>query len=101
MPDFAPIFAASDFLVQLRAAELGVGAIILSAKTGKRGDAGLLVPLPIELGRMRVGLHLVCARSALAVPRVRAVAALLADELVAGARVARGGQGAAPSTRRQ
>jgi len=90
IPDFVPIFAADDFLVQLRAAELGVGAVILSARTSKHAGATALVPLPIDLGRMRVGIHLVCARSALAVPRVRAVAELLAAELSPGARVARG-----------
>jgi hypothetical protein len=31
IPGFRPVFAADDFLVQLRAAEAGIGAIILSS----------------------------------------------------------------------
>jgi DNA-binding transcriptional LysR family regulator len=48
-----------------------------------------LVPLPIPLGPMKVGIYLVCARSALAVPRIRAVADLLTTELAPDARVPR------------
>lgn len=90
IPDFVPALAADDFLVQMRAAELGAGAIILSSKTSRLAGKSLLVPLPIELGSMKVGIHLVCARSALAVPRVAAVAKLLAAELAPEARVERG-----------
>jgi DNA-binding transcriptional LysR family regulator len=89
VPDFAPVFAADDFLVQMHAAEQGVGAIVLSRFTSRRATGPALVELPIDLGRMKVGIHLVCARSALAVARVRAVADLLARELDPGARVAR------------
>jgi DNA-binding transcriptional LysR family regulator len=90
IPDFAPVFAADDFLVQLRAAELGVGAIVLSAKASALAGARSLVPLRLSLGPLTVGIHLVCARSALGVPRVRAVAELLARELAPEARVPRG-----------
>jgi DNA-binding transcriptional LysR family regulator len=90
VPDFSPAFAADDFLVQLRAAELGAGAIILSSKTSRIAGKSALVPLPVHLGPLKVGIHLVCARSALAVPRVRAVAELLKAELVPHARVPRG-----------
>lgn len=89
IPDFAPVFASNDFLVQQRAAELGVGALILSEKTTRQSQSPTLVRLPIELGRMRVGIHLVCARSALTVPRVRAVADLLVAELSTTARIDR------------
>jgi hypothetical protein len=41
---------------------------------------------------MKTGIHLVCARSALAVPRVRAVAELLVKELAPSARPERGSQ---------
>jgi DNA-binding transcriptional LysR family regulator len=86
IPDFAPAFAADDFLVQLRAAEQGAGAIILSTKTSRHAGRSSLVQLPVDLGRMKVGIHLVCARSALGVPRVRAVAELLAKEITPQAR---------------
>lgn len=89
IPDFAPVFAADDFLVQLRAAQLGVGAVILSARTHRFAGKSGLVPIPISLGPLKVGIHLVCARSALVVPRVRAVAELLQAELAKGARVSR------------
>ncbi len=89
IPDFVPAFAADDFLVQLRAAEHGAGAIILSTRTCAHAGRSSLVQLPVNLGRMKVGIHLVCARSALAVPRVRAVADLLAKELTPTARTAR------------
>jgi DNA-binding transcriptional LysR family regulator len=87
--DFAPVFAADDFLVQMRAAELGLGAIILSSKTSRIAGRSALVPLPVALGPMKVGIYLVCARSALNIPRVRAVADLLSAELSPDARVQR------------
>jgi DNA-binding transcriptional LysR family regulator len=89
IPDFAPAFAADDFLVQMRAAEQGAGAIILSTKTSRHAGRSSLVQLPVDLGRMKVGIHLVCARSALSVPRVRAVAELIAKELTPRSRAER------------
>jgi DNA-binding transcriptional LysR family regulator len=89
IPDFVPAFAADDFLVQLHAAERGAGAIILSKATSRLVGPSGLVELPVELGRIKVGIHLVCARSALAVPRVRAVAEVLSAELAPSARVPR------------
>jgi DNA-binding transcriptional LysR family regulator len=89
IPDFAPALSADDFLVQMRAAELGAGAIILSSKTSRMAGKSALVKLPIALGPMKVGIHLVCARSALVVPRVRAVADLLTAALSPEARVDR------------
>ncbi|MBS2015292.1 MAG: LysR family transcriptional regulator [Deltaproteobacteria bacterium] len=89
IPDFAPAFAADDFLVQLRAAQLGAGAVILSASTSRLAGKSGLVRIDLGLGPLKVGLHLVCARSALAIPRVRAVADLLAAELTRAGRVPR------------
>lgn len=89
IPDFSPAFTADDFLVQMRAAELGAGAVVLSSRTSRIAGKSALVPLPIALGPMKVGIYLVCARSALAVPRVRAVADLLTAELSPAARVPR------------
>jgi DNA-binding transcriptional LysR family regulator len=90
VPDFSPAFAADDFLVQLRAAELGAGALLLSSKTSRLAGKSALVSLPVDLGPMKVGIYLVCARSALASSRVRAVAELLAAELSPRERVPRG-----------
>ena len=91
IPDFVPAFASDDFLVQLRAAEMGAGAIILSRNTSRHAGQSSLVPLPIALGPLQIGIHLVCARSALQIPRVRAVAELLALELSPEGRAPRGG----------
>ena len=95
IPDFAPAFASDDFLVQMRAAELGAGAIILSSRTSRIGGRSSLVSLPLSLGPMKVGIYLVCARSALAIPRVRIVAELLAAELAPEGRVPRSAGGGA------
>ncbi|MFO0742751.1 MAG: hypothetical protein U0270_43155 [Labilithrix sp.] len=83
------MFASDDFLVQLRAAERGVGAIVLSTKTSALAGAAPLVNLGIDLGPMKAGLHLVCARSSLTIARVRVVADRLVRELAPRARVAR------------
>jgi DNA-binding transcriptional LysR family regulator len=70
-----PVFTTDNWLVMVAAAEAGVGAMMLGTPLHERG----LVPLDIDLGPRGKGmLYLVCARSALDVPRVRAVA----DELV-------------------
>jgi DNA-binding transcriptional LysR family regulator len=76
---FRPVFTSDDFLVQLRAAEAGIGAVILSGFEGS--PRSTLVKLPIDLGRLTAEHQLVAARSALAVPRVRLVAEQLAAEL--------------------
>jgi len=77
IPGFAPAFAADDFLVQLRAAESGVGAIILGTLDPPRA----LVPLAVDFGKLTSTHELVGTRSSLAVPRVATIAKLLANEL--------------------
>ncbi|MFZ5441265.1 MAG: LysR family transcriptional regulator [Myxococcota bacterium] len=82
IPDFKPAFTADNYLVQIAACEAGVGAMV-SARVWHRfsRDSGL-VPLELDLGpHARSKLHLVCAKSALDVPRVRRVAELLVKEL--------------------
>ncbi len=90
IPGFRPSFACDDFLVQLRAAQAGLGAIFLGrvehrfSGRGGRPDFASghgLVELDLDLGDLRSTLHLACARSALAIPRVRAVADLLTSAL--------------------
>jgi DNA-binding transcriptional LysR family regulator len=82
IPDFRPSFASDDFLVQYRAAEVGVGAILLGRMASRFDRETPLVELDVrDLPRARTALHLVCAKSALWVPRIRAVADRLAAEL--------------------
>ncbi len=86
IPGFRPVFASDDFLVQLRAAEAGVGAIILGRFRSRLALPTPLLALRLDMGKLTSSLHLVCARSSLSIPRVRAVSELLARELDPGAR---------------
>jgi DNA-binding transcriptional LysR family regulator len=81
IPGWQPAFASDDFLVQLRAAEAGVGAIFLGRAKHRFSVKASLVELDLDIGDIRRSLHLVCAKSALSIPRVRAVAELLAAEM--------------------
>lgn len=83
IPNFRPSFAADDYVVQLRAAEAGLGAMFLQKVRHRFNRDSNLVPLGLDLGPHATGsLHVVCAKSALGVARVRAVAELLKDELI-------------------
>ena len=82
IPGFTPVFTADHFLVQLAAAEAGLGAMVLGRISHRFSRESTLVPLDLDLGEHgRQGLHLVCAKSALDIPRVRRVAELIVDEL--------------------
>lgn len=81
IPGWTPSFTTDDFLVQMRAAEVGLGAIFLGALRHRFSAPTNLVKLNLDLGPLRRSMHLLCARSALAIPRVRAVSDLLAREL--------------------
>jgi hypothetical protein len=83
IPGFRPVFASDDFLVQLRAAEAGVGAIVLGRFRSRLAPPTPLVEMKLNLGKLTSSLHLVCAPSSLFIPRVRAVGELLARELMA------------------
>jgi DNA-binding transcriptional LysR family regulator len=88
VPGFRPAFASDDFLVQVRAAEAGLGAIFLGRVRHRFSpERPALVELDVDLGDLRSTLHLACAKSALSIPRVRAVAdALVAEFEIAIAR---------------
>lgn len=92
VPGWTPSFATDDYLVMLRAAELGLGAIFLGRFrhrfTGLTQDAPL-VELDLDLRGATRTLHLLCAKGALAIPRVRAVVDALAGELAKVERPAR------------
>jgi DNA-binding transcriptional LysR family regulator len=81
IPGFAPVFGADDFLVQLRAAETGAGAIVLTRFRYRLEPPTTLVELAIDLRQPPAKTHLVAGRASLAIPRIRAVADLLAKEL--------------------
>jgi DNA-binding transcriptional LysR family regulator len=81
IPGFEPVFAATDYLVQIRAAEAGVGAIVFDRSVLRFPLPLPLVELDLSFGTIVSSLHLICARSALAIPRVKAVADVLTKEL--------------------
>lgn len=80
IPDFRPAFTSDNYLVQWRACEAGLGAMVLGRWPNRLALTSSLVPLDIDLGPHReTRMHLVCAKSASAVPRVRAVADLVLE----------------------
>jgi DNA-binding transcriptional LysR family regulator len=82
IPDFKAAFTSDSFLVQWRAAEAGVGAFITALGSHRFVRNSGLVPLDIDLGPFRQSqMHLVAAKSALEIPRVRAVAELLLEKM--------------------
>jgi DNA-binding transcriptional LysR family regulator len=82
VPGFAPSFASDHFLVNLAAAEAGLGAIVLARARHRFSRASSLIPLEVDLGPHRKGaMHLVCAKSALDIPRIRSVVDLISAEL--------------------
>jgi len=81
-PDMTPVFTSDNFLVQLAAAEAGMGAMVLPSAPHRFARRTRLVPLAVDLGPHATGeTHLVCARSAYDIPRIRLVADLLTQEL--------------------
>jgi DNA-binding transcriptional LysR family regulator len=102
IPGFAPAFTSDHILVQRRAAEAGLGAIILSHARHRFAAPSTLVKLNLSLGPYaKSTVHLVCPKSALEISRVRVVVDLLASELSAirkpGLRVTPGGERLAPA----
>lgn len=83
--DFAPAFASDSYLVQRAAVAAGVGAMILERPLHPLSGGRDLVEIDVGIGLPPGRLHLVCARSARGVPRVRAVTALLKEHLALGA----------------
>lgn len=82
IPNFKPAFSTDNFLVMLRALNAGLGAMVLPMLRHRFTEMRHLVPLRLSLGAYDTSeLHLVCAKSALDIPRVRTVAYRLKDEL--------------------
>jgi DNA-binding transcriptional LysR family regulator len=84
IPNFRPVFACDDYIVQQRAAEAGAGATFLPRLRHRFSRATELQELELDLGpHARGAMHLVSAKSALEIPRVKAVADLIAREFKA------------------
>jgi DNA-binding transcriptional LysR family regulator len=82
LPGFRPVFASNDILVQLAAAEHGVGAIVLPRVRHRYSRRSPLELLELDLGERAVSTaHLVVAKTALEVPPIRAVVELLQEEM--------------------
>ena len=98
VPSFLPTFSSDDFGVQLRAAEAGVGALFMQKVRHRFNRESELVPLGLDLGpHAKSGFHVVCAKSALGVARIRAVAELIAEELVHAEKLSQAAYGPVPS----
>jgi DNA-binding transcriptional LysR family regulator len=96
IPNFRPAFASDDYIVQLRAAEAGVGAVFMQKVRHRFNRDSNLVPLGLDLGpHAKSHVHVVCAKSALGVTRIRAVAELLKDELTYAEKLSTAAYGAA------
>lgn len=81
IPNFRPAFASDDYVVQKRACDLGLGAMILPrTRHPLVADTGLVeIPFPIPLPKGE--MHVVCAKSMEHVPRIRTAANALIREL--------------------
>lgn len=75
VPGVKPVFTSDDFSAQWRACEAGVGAMLRGYRFSYPSS---VVALDVELGPLATStLHVICARSALSVLRIRAVAELM------------------------
>lgn len=76
-------FSSDDYLIQRRAADLGLGAFFGVMVTHRYFDGVKLVRLPQfePSEHFRGEVHLVVSKSALSIPKVRLVAESLAEEL--------------------
>jgi len=82
VPGFVPAFTSDSYLVQRQAAESGLGVMALGDWRHRFARPTSLTPLKVDLGpHARSSVYLVCAKSALDIPRVRLVAEILAQEL--------------------
>jgi len=81
IPDFRPAFASDNFLVLQSAVVAGLGAMILDRRTRPGTPLAGLVEIDLGFELPASEFHLVCAKSMQYVPRVRAVADLIVEEL--------------------
>ncbi|MDC0714793.1 LysR family transcriptional regulator [Stigmatella sp. ncwal1] len=82
IPGFTPVFTSDNYLVLAAAAEAGLGALPMPVVRHAFAGPSQLVALPVELGPYkRLTYHLVCAKSALDIPRVRLLSDLFVSEM--------------------
>lgn len=81
IPNFRPAFASDNFLVLQSAVVAGLGAMILDRHTRPGTPSADLVEIDLGFELPASEFHLVCAKSMQYVPRVRAVADLIVEEL--------------------
>ncbi len=76
--DFTPAFSSDDFLVQRSAAVAGLGAMMLDEQSATRLG---LSRIDVEFAPPTTRFHLVCAKSARFVPRIRLVADWISERM--------------------
>lgn len=81
-PDYAPKLTSNNFLVQLRALEEGLGAMVLPRAIHRVGARKDLVELPVvDLPVIDARIHVICAKHASWMPRLRYVGDALVEYL--------------------
>jgi DNA-binding transcriptional LysR family regulator len=79
--DFVPAFASDDYLVLKSAVAEGMGAMILERTTHPLARNQELTEINLGLNLPSSEMHFVCAKSMQFVPRVRAVAELMIEQM--------------------
>ena len=80
IPDFQPILASDDYLVQLAAVRAGLGVMICAPPASLQKE---LLAVDIGVTLPKSAFYLVCARSAQHVPRIQRVVELMVAKLLA------------------
>ena len=78
---FVPTFATDDYLVQLSAGKVGIGAMVRECHTYPHPRSGEVGKSEVDLRNMSGEFHLVCPKFMRFVPRWRAVAGLMLGEI--------------------
>jgi DNA-binding transcriptional LysR family regulator len=81
VPDFRLAFAADDYLLQIRACELGLGVMLLPEPNPAFEPSTPLTKMSVGLPPIRRKLSLLAPRSVRAIPRVKAVLEPLVEAL--------------------
>ncbi len=82
LPNFVPAFSSDDFIVQRKAAELGLGVMVMPQAMHAFSKVKSLVPIALDLGAFATtDIHVLCARTSLTIERIRVVATLLTETL--------------------
>ena len=80
IPDFAPVFASDDYLVQKSAMAAGLGAMIISAGEAMRHHEEL-VEIDVGVKLPDSEFYVIAAKSSQNVPRIQAIVKLLLAEI--------------------